>query len=80
MSDLLQRLIVHVADFVHEEGGDLTKTKLVKLLYLIDLIFYRRFRSTLTQVRWFYHLYGPYSYERTPILEISLIFRKYRQR
>lgn len=63
MPDLLQRLIVHVADSVHEEGGDLTKTKLVKLLYLIDLNFYRHFRSTLTQVRWFYHLYGPYAYE-----------------
>ncbi len=63
MSDLLQRLIVHIADFVREEGGELTKTKLVKLLYLIDLNTYRHFRSTLTQVRWFYHLYGPYAFE-----------------
>lgn len=71
MPDLLQRLILHVVDFVHEEGGDLTKTKLVKLLYLIDLNFYRHFRSTLTQVRWFYHLYGPYAYEIDAVIKAT---------
>lgn len=63
MDDLLQRLIVHVADFVGEVGGDLPKTKLVKLLYLIDTNFYRHFRRILTGARWFYYLYGPYAHE-----------------
>jgi len=63
MADLLQRLIVHIADFVGEVGGDLPKTKLVKLLYLIDTNFYRYFRRILTEARWFYYLYGPYAHE-----------------
>lgn len=63
MANLLSRLILHVADFVRDAGGDLPKTKLVKLLYLIDVEYYRHFRSTLAGASWFFYLYGPYAVE-----------------
>jgi hypothetical protein len=41
----------------------LTRTKLVKLLYLVDLEQQRRAGSTLTNLSWVFYYYGPYSFE-----------------
>src|SRR5947209_16008599 len=43
----------------------LTRTGLVKLLYLIDLRSWERRGRPLTELRWIWHNYGPYSPEIT---------------
>jgi uncharacterized protein YwgA len=43
----------------------LTRTGLVKLLYLVDLRSWERRGRSLTKVQWIWHNYGPYSAEIT---------------
>lgn len=43
----------------------LTRTGLVKLLYLVDLRSWERRGRPLTQLRWIWHNYGPYAAEIT---------------
>lgn len=43
-----------------EHGDSLPKTKLLKLAYLTDLTFVRRFRKRIIDETWIYYLYGPY--------------------
>lgn len=61
--ELLKRLIIHIIREVRDAGGSLNKTKLMKLLYLIDVEAYRSFRRTITGAQWFFFLYGPYATE-----------------
>ena len=45
------------------------KTKLVKLLYLIDVENYRRRRNILSGLEWRFYHYGPYAFEIADALE-----------
>ena len=38
-----------------------SKTKLLKLIYLADVFFYRKQRVKLVDINWVYYLYGPWS-------------------
>ncbi len=56
-------LIKAVCTRIKEKGGYLTKTKLIKLLYLIDIETYRKFGETFTGYDWIFYEYGPWAYE-----------------
>lgn len=52
------------------------KTRLIKLVYLIELEYYRSFQKRLTKVDWVYFKYGPYvmnydDYFKSPSIEIE---------
>ena len=57
----LEDAITAVADQAEAQGVELTRTKLVKLLYFVDLEAWESFGRTVTGVEWIWHLYGPYS-------------------
>lgn len=59
----------YVVQRVREQEGSLSRTKLVKLLYLIDVEYYRRYRETLTGWQWRFHHYGPYAFEFETFLQ-----------
>lgn len=59
----LVRLIKAVLTRAYEREGYVTKTKLLKYLYLFDLEHYRRFGTTLTGFAWMFHFYGPWTKE-----------------
>ncbi len=44
------------------------KTKLLKLVYLIELFFYRQNRKRLTSAEWVYYRYGPYLFNYDDLL------------
>ncbi len=46
-----------------DKGATVGKTKLLKLLYLADIEYFRRHRSTLTGLNWIFYLYGPWADE-----------------
>jgi hypothetical protein len=55
--------------WIDEHGSYATKTKLLKLLYLFDMEYYRTHRSTFTGFGWkFFHL-GPWAAEYDPALQ-----------
>ncbi|MCL5957820.1 MAG: Panacea domain-containing protein [Chloroflexi bacterium] len=65
VSDLIRYILLRV----REEEGNLGKTKLIKLLYLVDVEYYRRYEKTLTGLQWRFHHYGPYAAELEPLLK-----------
>jgi hypothetical protein len=68
VNETVKALIPAVVAYVVETGGYVTKTKLLKLLYLIDVEFYRFHRQTFTGFDWkFFHL-GPWSAEFDPLI------------
>lgn len=69
MNPTLSELIVAVVSYVNEHGGYITKTKLLKLLYLFDVEFYRAYGRTFTQFQWKYFHLGPWTREFDPLLD-----------
>ena len=60
---ILNSLITHIATELADKGIGFGKTKLVKLIYLVDVENYRARRETLTGLEWVFYHYGPYSFE-----------------
>ncbi len=66
---LIMDLMAAVVSQVVQRGGYVTKTKLLKLLYLFDLEYYRVHRQTFTGFNWkFFHL-GPWAREFDPLVD-----------
>lgn len=59
----LSELIRYIVSEVNDKDGYVTTIRLVKFLYLIDLEYYRIRTSLLTDLKWVFHLFGPYSNE-----------------
>ena len=65
---VVDNLIPVIVTWIAEHDGYATKTKLLKLLYLFDVEYYRRHRCTFTGFGWkFFHL-GPWAAEYDPAL------------
>lgn len=62
-----ENLFAAIATYAIEHDSFVTKTKLLKLLYLFDVEYYRVHRRTFTEFKWkFYHL-GPWTAEFDPL-------------
>jgi hypothetical protein len=69
MNPIVKQLIPAVAFYVKDKESNLSKTKLLKLLYLIDVEYYRLHQKTFTGFQWkFFHL-GPWTNEIDPLLD-----------
>jgi hypothetical protein len=73
MNSSLPELTVAVVSYVTEHGGYITKTKLLKLLYLFDVEFYRAHGRTFSEFQWKYFHLGPWTKEFDPLLESLLL-------
>ena len=60
---LLHHLIAHVVMKLTDMGVGFGKTKLVKLLYLMDVENYRIRRTTISGLEWHFYHYGPYAFD-----------------
>jgi hypothetical protein len=65
----LRSLIAYLVAGALDKGVTLNQTKLVKLLYLIDVERAASGRSLLTGLRWVFYHYGPYALELPETLE-----------
>ena len=65
----LRSLIAYIVAQARDRGITLTRTKLVKLLYLIDIERVRSRREPLTRLEWVFFHYGPWAYELIPTLD-----------
>jgi hypothetical protein len=68
MKNTVNELIVAIVLYVTEHSGYVTKTKLLKLLYLFDIEFYRAHGTTFTGFQWKYFHLGPWTGEFDPLL------------
>ena len=60
---LIRNLILYITRAVADLGGNLGVTRLVKLLYLVEYEYYRRYQQRLSDLSWIFYKYGPYSFE-----------------
>jgi hypothetical protein len=65
----LRALIAYIVARSREQGVTLNRTKLVKLLYLVDVERVRSRREPLTGLEWLFFHYGPYALELIDTLE-----------
>jgi len=56
-------LICFIAAYAREIGANLSKTQLIKFLYLADLFYAKEYRKTFTGWQWRYWHYGPHCKE-----------------
>jgi hypothetical protein len=68
-NDRLPKLLVAIVSYVTGHDGYVTKTKLLKLIYLFDVEFYRVHGHTFTGFQWKYFHLGPWTREFDPLLE-----------
>lgn len=61
--DMLKQLIIYLVDQIQDQDGCISKIRIVKLLYLIDVEYYRKFGHTLTNLDWIFYSYGPYAFQ-----------------
>jgi hypothetical protein len=69
MNNSLSNLVAAIVSYVTERGGYMTKTKLLKLLYLFDVEYYRAHGKTFTGFNWKYFHLGPWTREFDPLLD-----------
>ncbi len=68
-NDRLIELLVAIVSYVTEHDGYVTKTKLLKLVYLFDVEFYRAHGKTFSGFQWKYYHLGPWTGEFDPLLD-----------
>jgi antitoxin SocA-like protein len=71
--DLVRRLLLYIADQLLDMEAQISTIRLIKLLYLIDLEYYKRHEETLTGIDWIYYSYGPYFFAVGDILRSASI-------
>jgi uncharacterized phage-associated protein len=62
MLENTSNIIENLLSLAQEKGVSIGKTKLIKLIYLAELEFYRRNNNRLLNEDWQYYIYGPYIY------------------
>lgn len=72
MNPELSKVIPAIISNIIKGGGDhayVTRTKLLKLLYLFDVEYYRVHRETFTDFDWIYYELGPWTQEYYDLLD-----------
>ena len=69
MNEELKNLILAIVTSVKERESFVTKTKLLKLLYLFDVEYYRIHKKTYTGLDWTYFYLGPWTAQYDPVIE-----------
>jgi hypothetical protein len=62
-------LIKAICTRVEEIGGLLNKTKLLKIIYLIDVEYYKIHKEKYTGFNWIFFEYGPWAYEYNSVFD-----------
>jgi Protein of unknown function (DUF4065) len=69
MNPKVPNLVSYIISYINERDSYVTKTKLLKLLYLLDVEYYRKFRETFTGFNWVYFHLGPWTDKYDELLD-----------
>lgn len=67
--ELVRKLLLYLVDQLQDMEAPISTIRLVKLLYLIDLEYYRSNYQTLTGIDWIKYDYGPYFFDLPNIIQ-----------
>lgn len=65
----LEDLILYIIAKLSNSKIKIGRTRIIKLLYLIDLVALRRLNEKITGLKYYYHFYGPYAQEIIEVLD-----------
>lgn len=71
--DLVRKLLLYIVDQLQDMEAQISTIRLVKLLYLIDLEYFKRHNEILTSINWVYYSFGPYFFEVGDVLRSASI-------
>jgi len=63
MNEKLKSIVLFILERADNKDIPIGKTRLVKLLYLLDVEIYKLSKKTLTGLEWIFFKYGPYALE-----------------
>ena len=69
-----ERLLAYVIQGIQDEEGAPNRTRVLKIIYLIDIDYFRRHRRTLTGWKWVYYHFGPFAFEYPKTLDKMGVF------
>lgn len=67
--DIVKNAVLYILERAENQEISIGKTRLIKLLYLLDIEHYRLNQIVLTEMDWIFYKYGPYSFEIDDFLE-----------
>ncbi len=62
-------ILLKILELIKGKDWVIGKTQLIKLLYLIEVEYFRETRYRLTNLDWLFYYYGPYAFELESILD-----------
>ncbi len=71
--NLVRKLLLYIIDQLQDMEAEISTIRLVKMLYLIDLEYYKMHGSILTDIEWVYYHHGPYFFDVGDILQSASI-------
>jgi len=69
MFDVRSIVLYLIARYCRVAGKGITRTRLMKLLFLVDYMYWKRCGRKLTNLEWRMYLFGPFSREVLGILD-----------
>jgi len=69
MADLRDIVLYTISRYVAIAGRGIGRVRLMKLLFLADYIYKKRFNKKLTNVKWIMWLFGPFSKDILNVLD-----------
>ena len=74
----IPHMILYIVKNLERGQEKVGRTRIIKLLFLADLLAKKKRRKSLTGTRYYYHIYGPYSVEIANAID-SLVRRRLLQ-
>jgi len=68
---LVSTLFQYIVQELTNEEAPISTIRLVKLLYLIDFEYFKKYHNTLTTIEWIKYKFGPYFYELPEVIQMS---------
>ena len=68
---LVNDFIVFIAEQLYYMSAPVTTIRIIKILYLTDIEYYKKHKRTLSTINWVRYKYGPYFFELPRILQSS---------
>jgi len=65
----VKNAVFYILEQAQNQQIPIGKTRLIKLLYLLDIKNYQSFQRIFTELDWIFYKYGPYSFEIEKFLE-----------
>lgn len=65
----IKNAVFYILERAQNQEIPIGKTRLIKLLYLLDIENYQSFQRIFTELDWMFYKYGPYSFEIENFLE-----------